>query len=321
MSQTERILYLDKRMRLNGSVSAQVAADHFEISVRQIKRDIEALRDRFSAPIVYSREKKGYCYETAFDELETAGQSMVMFYVMIKALAQSQNVIPVLSEEILKSLEVNVPNEYREMCERINYQIPQYQEINSMHFVAICDALKEHTCLEIEYLNVSGDLSIRLVEPLEVINYGGIWYMACFDRLKKGLRTFNVSRIRKAKATDEPWEKHKEGYPNVRFKSFSAEVEQFLSGGFGIFLGAQRQNVRIEFSGTPAHIVRNQVWHSAQKMKNLEDGKVELQFPAADFTEVLAKILYFGKNAKPLEPPELVERWKEEVRAMASMAE
>lgn len=54
-----------------------------------------------------------------------------------------------------------------------------------------------------------------------------------------------------------------------------------------------------------------------------EGGKedfLELNFPAADMTEVLSKILSFGKNAVPLEPQNLVDLWKAEIRKMCEIA-
>ena len=58
MSQTERILYIDRNLRTDRYLTVQDVADYFEVSTRQVKRDIEYLRDRFNAPIVFDRIKK-----------------------------------------------------------------------------------------------------------------------------------------------------------------------------------------------------------------------------------------------------------------------
>ena len=48
MSQTERILYIDRNLRTDRYLTVQDVADYFEVSTRQVKRDIEYLRDRFN---------------------------------------------------------------------------------------------------------------------------------------------------------------------------------------------------------------------------------------------------------------------------------
>ena len=52
MSQFERIACIDRLLREQGSVRTAEVAERFEVSGRQVKRDIEYLRDRLDAPVV-----------------------------------------------------------------------------------------------------------------------------------------------------------------------------------------------------------------------------------------------------------------------------
>ncbi len=52
MSQFERIACIDRLLREQGSVRTTEVAERFEVSGRQVKRDIEYLRDRLDAPVV-----------------------------------------------------------------------------------------------------------------------------------------------------------------------------------------------------------------------------------------------------------------------------
>jgi predicted DNA-binding transcriptional regulator YafY len=58
----ERILYLDERMRSGSYPKKAAAAEFFEVSPKTIERDIEYMRDRLGAPVVYDRERRGYYY-------------------------------------------------------------------------------------------------------------------------------------------------------------------------------------------------------------------------------------------------------------------
>lgn len=335
MSQTERILFLDRTMRNKGFVTAQEAATYYEVSTRQIKRDIEYLRDRFNAPIIYSKALPGYTYERPFKDLAFADQNLVLFYVIMQSLAKNQHYIPVISEEIMKTVVNEVPKDYLDVCSKITYELQQSEFVNPEYFMAVCDAIRDKLCLHITYLNVKNEKTERIIEPVRIINYGGTWYIVCFDKLHKELRTFNLSRIQSTQLTFEPIDLHTEGYPNNLFFSYDDEVASFLSGGFGIFKGKKQTKVSVGFFGAAGTIVQNQTWHPQQELimphsmeydklinkelieneKNFKPSVI-LSFPAADFTEVLSKILSFGALAKPIEPVEIVDLWKCEIKKM-----
>ena len=318
MSQTERILFIDRRIRLNGKTTINETAEKFEVSVRQVKRDIEYLRDRLQAPIIYDRKNKGYIYETEFHSLEFADQSLMLFYVMIKSLAENHHYIPIYSNEILKQLENSIPEEYREVCERISYQFPKAEVMAPEYFATICEAVKNRKCIEITYCKLNNEISQRIVEPEQLINYDGSWYMICFDRSREAIRTFNMSRITAIFAAKEKFLRHN--------KEYREELQRIVLGSFGIFKGNSVSNVKIRFYGAAARIVESQTWHRDQKFrwigKSKKDRNVaELSFPVANFTEVLGKTLSFGSLAEPVYPKRFVDMWKEEIRKLSEKAD
>lgn len=320
MSQTERILYLDRMMRANGRVTVQQAADAFEVSTRQIKRDIEYMRTRFDAPVEYSRTIQGYRYEKAFNKLEFADQHFVLFYVILKSLLGNQQYIPVESHELFGSIEESIPKQYRDLCNSISYQMPSVSLIKPEQFMVIFDAVIDRKCLNISYRNIDNEASERLIEPERVINYNGTWYIVCFDRKSNEIRMFHLARIEKITLTDEKFLTHKEGYPNMKFRTYQDELNDRVSSGYGIFMGKTVQKVTVAFYGNAKRIIESQQWHVKQKLVAGKDDEPSLlTFPVASFTEVLGKILSFGALAKPVEPPELVELWHAEVKKMAAL--
>ena len=123
MSQTERILYIDRSLRTRGSFTVQQVADYFEVSSRQVKRDIEYLRDRFNAPIIFDRFNMFYKYETDFKELAFADQNLVLFYVVLKSLVENQHYIPVVSDDIISNIAKDVPESYKHICDNISFEL------------------------------------------------------------------------------------------------------------------------------------------------------------------------------------------------------
>ncbi len=315
MSQTERILFIDRQIRLAGKVTILETVRKFEVSVRQVKRDIEYLRERLQAPLVYDRKLKGYVYEEDYHSLEFADQSLILFYVMIKSLVSNEHYIPVYSAEILKQLESGIPEEYRAVCDRISYQFPKAGVISSEYFAIICEAVKNRLCLEVGYSNLNDETSRRVIEPEHLINYDGAWYLIGFDRTHQALRTFNISRINDISLTKDKYKK--------RDKQHEKELRELISSGFGIFKGTTVSTVKIRFYDAAARIVSSQQWHREQSFRWIGKDKktAELSFPVANYTEVLAKTLSFGAMAEPVSPKKFVDMWKDEIKKMALKVE
>lgn len=326
MSQTERILYIDRTIQTKGKVTVAQTAEYFEVSTRQVKRDIEYLRDRFSAPLIYDNDVKGYHYSKPFKDLAFADQKLTFFYIVMKSLTENGHYIPVYSQSILSTIEADIPSDFRSVTSKISYQIPQAEFFNQDFFMDICLSIRDKKALEITYTNLKSEESKRLVDPEHLINYGGSWYIICWDRDKKMLKTFNLSRIKKTNVTTASFEKHTQGYPTKQYKSYKEELADFIASPFGIFKGKKLTTVTIRFYGLAQKIIENQIWHPLQKKLETqeEQGKTlkhctDLSFPVAVYTEVLSKILSFGALARPTEPKELVDLWKKQLSEMTKL--
>lgn len=316
MSQAERILFLDKRMQPPSvGVTAQEAADYFEVSTRQIKRDIEYLRYRFNAPVIYDKALHLYRYDKVFTDLKFANQDMVISYLSLQSFVKNKQYFPLFEDSLLNQFMKEVPRDYLDVCSKISYQMPPVDFIRPEYFECICDSVRDKVCLDMDYENVRNESSKRLVEAEHLINYGGSWYIVAFDRKTNAIRTFNVSRITNLSLSKEKFSEHDESYRK--------ELQEFLKGGYGIFHGSKTQTVVIRFFKEAARIVKTQVWHEDQKLRVFgagDDSEVlELEFEAAEFTELTGKILSFGRLAQPVEPPELVAAWKEEILGMQKL--
>ncbi|MCK5035100.1 MAG: HTH domain-containing protein [Candidatus Sabulitectum sp.] len=62
MDRTERFYKIDMFLREISAVPLSRFAEEMEVSRSTVKRDIEYLRDRFNAPIVWDRSQRGYRY-------------------------------------------------------------------------------------------------------------------------------------------------------------------------------------------------------------------------------------------------------------------
>ncbi len=318
MSQFERIAFIDRILRERGRMKCDEAARRFEVSDRQIKRDIEYLRDRLSAPVVYDRRAKAYRYGRPFEQLLFADEKLLIFSVLMKSLAANEHYVPVASDLIVEEIERHVSRDYRSVADRISYELPVAEKVDMESVMLVCQALMLRKRLDIAYRNAKGEASERAVEPERLVNYGGRWYLVAYDLLRGELRTFHLSRIEAIALSKE---RAAPANDPVRRKS----VEAYLASGFGIFKGKATKRAVIRVRGQAAALIARQTWHPAQKMlQGTEDDGTpytDVDLPAADWRELLGRALSFGAQAEVLAPPEFRWLWKEEIRKMAEIAE
>jgi len=62
MSQMERVFSIDRLLRRRTPPAKEELLRRLEVSPATLKRDLEFMRDRLHAPIVWDRERRGYRY-------------------------------------------------------------------------------------------------------------------------------------------------------------------------------------------------------------------------------------------------------------------
>ena len=93
------------------------------------------------------------------------------------------------------------------------------------------------------------------------------------------------------------------------------DPEKLLSATFGRFTSGENiQEVRLLFDKEIAPWVLERQWHPKQKIKKRKNGDIELSFKTAGLFEVFRWVLAWGHYVKVLEPKELKEWVKEEVK-------
>ena len=318
MSQLERITYIDRTLREKGSIRTRDVASRFEVSPRQVSRDIEYLRDRFDAPIAWDAALRAFRYEGSFDALRFADEKLLIFNALARSMAGNEHYIPVVTAEILAELESHIARDYRPVSRRIRWKLPIAERASMEDFTVTCQAMLLGRRLELAYRDAAGRRSDRTIEPERLVNYSGRWYLVAWDLGREALRTFHLSRVERLSLS-------KERITSPR-PSGAAEpdIEAFVDSGFGIFAGTETVEATIRISGSAAPLVARQEWHPRQRALQGLDANglpwTELSFPVADVTELLGRVLSFGSAAEPLAPPALRERWQAEIHRMAALA-
>ncbi len=315
MSQIERIFYINRKILEDGKVRTAQVTSKFEISKRQVMRDMEYLRDTLEAPLVYETKEKGYVYTAEYSMMSNTNERMLVLNAIFRSLAESQGALSVITDMVSDGLDSGLEESYKSLSDKIVFITPVQDWPDYTVFNKICSAMKGDLRMSLGYRNAKGERSNRHIEPLRLVNYSGRWYLLSFDRQNKELRTFHLSRIEKI----EPIEGD-----HFQSQYTEEELDSFIHGGFGIFMGKQSIPVTFCVFGWASNALATQTWHKDQMIRPVSrDGRqgLEVTVPVANLQEILSQILSFGSAAIPVAPPQFVQAWKDAVSAMAKEAE
>lgn len=312
MSHMERIFFIDREIRNNGKVTAGKVASEFEVSTRQVKRDIEYMRDRLTAPVEWSRKISAYVYAQAFEPLQFADEKALLFYTFIEKISESRQYLPFISEEVLKQIRRFIGSDYQPLIGRISYETGEYEEFDLTVFRTIMRAFLEKKVVEFDYQDRGGKRTSRRVEPLHLIHYEDRWYCVAWDQSKRDIRKFHFARVENPRLTDTPFSR----------PVSPGQIEEYVDGSFGIFKGHETTRAVFRFFEPVFYGARKQVWHAKQTRKEGEDPSrgryVEWSVPVSDYTELIGKLLRYGDAAEAVSPPDFRKAWLDSIQSMFS---
>lgn len=174
------------------------------------------------------------------------------------------------------------------------------------HLALIERALLERWRLDMRYYSMSRDEeNRRQVDPYHLTVFDGGFYLVGYCHWRKAERIFAVERIRELRMLA------------LRFQvrqGFNAE--EYLKHAWGIVQG-EILAVKVMFSRSVARYIRDRLWHSSQKIRELPDGRLEVSLRVADTLEVRRWILGYGAEAEVVDPAGLRETLRVEAQSLA----
>ncbi len=304
LDRTERFYKIELLLRSRGRISFTALRDELGISPATLKRDLQFLRDRMSAPIVYSAMDGGYHLaesaqggdKSAQHELpglwfsENEIHAMLTMHSLLAGLDDdgvlARHLQPMLDK--LQGMLGTDAAQARELMRRIKVIGTARRRVPSQHFELLGGALVRRKRVWLRYFKRSDrSLSEREVSPQRLVNYRNTWYLDAWCHSSEGLRRFALDAMRAARALDSKAR-------NVAVR----DLEAALDSGYGIYGGgtAKVQWATLVFNEDAAQWVANEEWHPQQKARWLGDGRYELQVPYGEATELAMDILRHGDS-------------------------
>lgn len=278
----------------NGKVTANELAERFEVSVRTVYRDIDAIS---SAGIpIYALPGKG------------GGIEIDDGYILNKALFSNTEQNQIISAvHGLKSLEHTDESELLTKLaahfktKNVNWievdftdwrNDEQYEYV----FSSLKTAILNRNQIIFSYFSNKGEKTTRQVKPIRILFKGHDWYLYAFCMLRNSFRYFKLSRISNLKISPDYYE---DDFDSVRLEKDIKDEK--------------KTHIKVKFDNTVAFRIYDELGGNVIED---EEGNLYAEFDVPVDFNLYYYILTFGDHMEVLEPKEVREQIKELLNKM-----
>lgn len=307
MDRSERFYKIDQMLTARHVVPVDDFLAELDVSLATFKRDLEYLRDRLNAPILWDRDAGGYRYDVQRNTGPAFALPGVWFnasevHALLLIQKLLQDIHPgLLGPQIeplqtrLKALLGSADHSTEEVEKRFR-MIHAAKRITPLkYFEVIASATLSRRQLKIRHFNRErNETGERHISPQQIVFYRDNWYVDAWCHLRNALRSFAIDAITGAELTDE-----------IAREIDPAEIRQHFEHGYGIFSGTEIQWARLKFTPARARWVASESWHPDQRATYDADGSYLLEVPYADDRELLMDILRHGNEVEVMAPAAL----------------
>ena len=308
VDRTERFYKIDQLLQARGRVKVGEFLSELDVSLATFKRDLEYMRDRLNAPIVWDRDTGAYHFdeETAAKgpRYELPGlwftpreaQALLTLEHLVEGLEPAllgHHVKPLKARlAALLSAGDRAADEVRRRIRVIPFGARRHEP---RHFELVASAVLGRSRLKLTYVNrMKDEVTEREVSPQRLVHYRNNWYLDTWCHLRNDIRSFALDAMREV-----------EMVPGKVKEVADTELDEVLASGYGIFSGKKVQWATLRFTPERARYVALEEWHPKQKARFEKDGSYWLEVPFTSDKELLMDIFKFGADVEVVAPPAL----------------
>lgn len=303
-------------LRQKGKVTAKELADKFEVNIRTIYRDIEALSqmnipvvahygneggysllgDYFISPIVFNKDEVFSLLLTQklIDMVNIPGYNQYVNTAFLKIRSFVNDDM----ETELKELENKIAFD-------IMYKAPKIQKVEIFDLVK--KALEKNFKLSMKYFNPHGlEKTERTICPYGMKFEDGAWYIIAYCDLRMEMRWFRVDRIEEATLTDQTF---------VIQEGFT--INDYCNAGIHSKAQSKKntQNIKLKMTKELYHIVKDYYRFKFGQIIEEVDHYI-INVVSDKPREYISTAFKFYDGMEILEPLWLREEFREEVQKL-----
>ncbi|NLG88455.1 MAG: WYL domain-containing protein [Clostridiaceae bacterium] len=275
-----------------------------DVSRKTIERDIDDISRHF---FVYEEknEEGEVCYKADKYNIKNITFTLpeLISIYFLKEILNPYAVLDVgkTAREMLDNLLQNVPAVNQNYINFISdlmkvnpsEAVPE-KYINEDYIRIIREAIEKNLRLKIEYFSFdSNEMTRRKIDPYYLEIREGCYHLICYCHLRKEIRDFRVSRIKKLEILNETFKRPENFY------------EEYNRNRFEKMIGDEHITLKIIFEGQAARYIKEYEAHRADRITDLDDDKIIFEKKTTYSPDILQWVLRFGGDAEVLEPDAL----------------
>lgn len=211
MKKIERLQNIIYLLSQHKRMSARDLAEHFEVSLRTIYRDIDALCQMKVPITAYEGIDGGYELEQSyfFQSVQLNSQELMIMLLLLEVgtrlnTTDYDEAIRTLKSKLLNAAALHSGMEKAVKRIMVDIQDIYPQRIKDGVFSQITKALQIGSMLRIDYYSpLKGQWSLRSAAPLALFYCEGCWYLDAYCQSRNAQRTFRLDRIRTCEILNE----------------------------------------------------------------------------------------------------------------------
>ena len=275
-------------------------AQHFEISERMIKKDLQVIRHGLR--LMLSPSPQGYHFEET-PQLPSVAYSFTEALALVQAAQVSRQITGISSSDLSAAVARLVdlfPPEFRHLMQDLLHQ-PRIT-VEREHRQAMLQLLNrgwmESLKLDIVYQTAGrqGAVSQRVVHPYHIMPYVRSWQLIAYCENRQDVIMFKVDRIQKATLLDEAYE-----------MAASFDLDKYMGNAWGVIRSEDQlpDEVELHFAPDAGRWVAEEFWHKSQQVEKYADGSVIFRLTIAVTPEFVNWLLYYGSRVEVTKPDHL----------------
>lgn len=276
-------------------VQAKELAELFDVSVRTILRDIDAI-NLAGIPIITYQGVNG-------------GISIAEGYRLDKSVLSADDLAAIISA--LKGIAASMPDSrFDVLMEKLKIPLSssQLQLLDLKTRQMIIDlspwggneplkekimllrmSIENYRLIEFSYIDADGTRTVRQVEPYSLLLKGQSWYLYAWCQLREDFRLFKLARIKDILLTDRPYQPREVPAEQVPWEDQWQEKARLVE--LDLLFDKYMENVVVECFG--------------ENLIHQDNGKIMVKICLPENNWLYGYLLSFGSGMEVINPPHI----------------
>ncbi len=313
MNQAQRVLEILKRLKRDGTCTAELADEYLyygysashKSALRTAQGDMKLVKDFFGEGVLvqYPRGHYTLINQDYMDALLPSAQDSDSFRKFFEFLILFDDTI--LNNIVDKKQKAYIEKVKKDVNEIYSIHSDPIEKLNTKHINVLKQAIKHN-----RYINLTVDngkkMRLNTIQPHRIVFAQGNWYLATFEpnsKVNKGFRFLRIARIEEVKILPETFH-------------CNQDVEKFIKNFQSLFTNFKkpRYRVEIEVSSRIAKYFKEKKHLKSQQIVGYgESGNLRVEYFINHDLEILPLIKKWIPDIKIRYPNTLREKFYEDL--------